>query len=356
MTSEKDDLDENPWVFGDASASSSTSGDGGAREENSTNHSTLRETALLQQLTLKESKTVWTWKFLVVSTMAILAGFMSTAGKEYILGNQEREFQTEVSCSGPICANFLPHWQVSQIANELERDLDDSMNQFHRTFKNFALWVTAQAPALEHFPYVVISNWELQGMGLRGNVPAIQQVSWCPVVEATGGSGDNFDVWNSFAFGHMKMWLQESIETSGEGILDDDFKPEPLNQSTSSAYPRWQVSPPPADTSILNKEVLDNESIRNLFLAVFYGRSGLFGPRHDGHDQPFVTWIEPVYYDLFDSSSSMAGIVVANISMSEMIRDLLPLDELQAFQVVLRSSCGTFDTFQLQGTEVCCRS
>jgi hypothetical protein len=63
--------------------------------------------------------------------------------------------------------------------------------------------------------------------------------------------------------------------------------------------------------------------------------------------------MEPVYNDLFDNADSpLAGLNVVEVSMAALIGNVLPLGPSECVAVVLRSSCGTFDTFVVHGSNV----
>jgi hypothetical protein len=273
--------------------------------------------------------------------------------------------------------------QYWEIVSRVEDDTFDAMEQFHRSFTNDALWITtAQGPdEQDYFPFVVIHDWELRGHTLRESVPAVQTVAWCPMV-----GSERTDQWNSFVASHAKDWLQESFEVAQivSNVSDANFRVSVIVADDGDGdgyadgapfFSRWQVSPPPVNVSDINTNVMEGDAtLRDLSRAVVEARQGLFSGRRHHHPAdanetlgllsppqpppPTVTYIEPVYNDLFDSASSLAGLVIAEVSMAALIQSVLPLGQFDSIAVVLRSSCGTYDTFEIHGSTVrvvgCC--
>ena len=90
------DQDEHYWKDGSGS-SSAISGNDYTDNNGSSDRSTSKGAGLIQQLSLKERQDVWTWKFLVVSTMFLCAGFLSSAARGFLRRRQQQEFRAKVS-------------------------------------------------------------------------------------------------------------------------------------------------------------------------------------------------------------------------------------------------------------------
>jgi hypothetical protein len=74
------------------------SGDSGEEDEEKKTSADTTNLDIINQLTIKETSAVWTWKFLVLSAYGLCAGFMSAGFYNLIQSREENDFMEEVNC------------------------------------------------------------------------------------------------------------------------------------------------------------------------------------------------------------------------------------------------------------------
>ena len=171
-----------------------------------------------------------------------------------------------------------------------------------------------------------------------------------------------------------------------------------LSLDGTPVAPWWQQSPPPYDAATkVNANVLADLEVKTLYQAMVQAREAIFGPvstldlfsqgfaktatetkRRDGDQlygddsflkahgedsgghrraldedryHPMSLFMQPVFADLFDTSSPLVGVLHAAVPWDSYVVNLLP-QGVNGIRVVMRNDCGEPHTYQVDGPNV----
>jgi hypothetical protein len=127
--------------------------------------------------------------------------------------------------------------------------------------------------------------------------------------------------------------------------------------------PVWQMSPPPADTSIVNFNLFNNptfksltnftDSTRQAGLSEVLDTSELFGaavPEEDGHPHSII--VIPVFREAFNPFTEIVGHVVAVIPWFKFFENILAESPISGIYAVVEDSCGNSFTYFIESQKV----
>jgi hypothetical protein len=217
----------------------------------------------------------------------------------------------------------------------------------------------------EKFPYVTVDLFEVIGRQAR-EMSGILEITWSPYVYA-----DQFDAWANYSAENIG-WLNESAALYVDAnpalnlTLDDfDLSDTDYGLTTIMGGPpvsadpwaaRWQSSPPPNSSYVINIDLNDyganrsNEAIDRFRMSVM---TPVINPRpgYEASFRPLCAVAHPVFENFFDEDSKIVGKVFSLFLWELNMVNLLP-EGVSGIVAVLKNSCNQSYTYALDGTLV----
>jgi hypothetical protein len=218
----------------------------------------------------------------------------------------------------------------------------------------------------EKFPSVTVDLFEVIGRQAR-EMSGILEITWSPYVYA-----DQFDAYASYSAENIG-WLNESAalyvdDNPALNLTLDDFDLSDTDYSLMSimtggppvsADPwaaRWQSSPPPNSSYVINIDLNDyganrsNAAIEKFRMSVM---TAVVDPRpgYEASFRPLCAVAHPVFENFFDEDSEVVGKVFSLFLWELNMVNLLP-EGVSGIVAVLKNSCNQSYTYALDGTLV----
>jgi hypothetical protein len=330
----------------------------------------------VEEMAKKETKIMRVWKCVVFFTILATATLVSSGTYIFLQDDEDSSFEES----------------YNSLASTIGDAANTDMHNLFSTMRSCSNSISGAAIAANStFPFVTVPTFEILGESVRHQAGA-EAVVFTPKVKL-----GEVTRWEEYAIAN-EGWYEESKKlaiSSSEGTrLQSDFAPgtpspfiyesivdENGNPSVMPAvndppfYPIWQQSPPPFSPALI-KLILP----RVLFKAVGVAREGILdasffsdptglnalASKEEDHkafhtlvssdteyvyDRPHVFLYEPVFGEIYDSTSEIVGYINALITWDRYFTNLLP-EGVKGITCVVSNTCGQSFTYYLDGKRV----
>jgi hypothetical protein len=332
----------------------------------------------VEEMAKIETKNMRRWKLVVFLTILATATLVSTGTYMFLKDDEDSSFEESYN-------SF-----ASTIGDAAKID----MHNLFSTMRSCSNSISGAAIAANTtFPFVTVPTFEILGESVRQQSGA-EAVVFTPKVEL-----DEVTQWQEYAIAN-EGWYEESKKlaiSSSEGtqtpsdfapgtqlpfiyeiILDENGNPSVVPAVNDPPfYPIWQHSPPPF-SPVLMKANLPGANLKAAGVAregilgssFFSDPSGLtaLASKEEDHkvfhalvssdseslyDRPHVFLYQPVFGEIYDSTSAIVGYVSALITWDRYVANLLP-EGIRGITCVVSNTCGQVFTYYLDGKRVSC--
>jgi class 3 adenylate cyclase len=232
-------------------------------------------------------------------------------------------------------------------------DLYNSMEELSKTTTSLALFQSVA------WPNMTIPHFEHRGQAVR-DLSHTNLVISSPTVK-------NKEAWQQYAAGNNN-WIEAGLQFQGSSEIPQDSDiPYTLHDikgeevvSDGPFSPIWQMSPVPADISMVNLDLMTVRGFKETAAAVeFYKKpfvSGAFeaaaslGKSYADVGHPHSMFVQPVFKD-FSSEAGIAGHFVSLLEWGAFLRNI-PHEDVHGFVLVMKNTCSEEFTYTIEGPEV----
>jgi hypothetical protein len=331
----------------------------------------------VEEMARIETKNMRAWKLVVFLTILAVATLVSAGTHIFLKGDEDSSFEESYN-------SF-----ASTIGDAFRID----MHNLFSTMRSCSSSISGVALAENStFPFVTVPTFEILGESVRQQSGA-EVVVFTPKVEL-----GEVTQWQEYAIAN-EGWYEESKKLAisfSEGslvqsdfasgsmlpfiyntIVDENGNSSPGSPVNPPFYPIWQHSPPPFSPALIKvslpgaqfegagaarEGILDSS-----FFSDPTGLSALASKAEDhrahhsmvssdsesAYDRPHVFLYQPIFREIYNSSSEIVGYVSALITWDRYFSNLLP-EGRKGITCVVSNTCGQSFTYYLDGNRVSC--
>jgi hypothetical protein len=332
----------------------------------------------VEEMARIETKNMRAWKLLVFLTILATATLVSTGTYIFLKGDEDSSFEESYN-------SF-----ASTIGDAFRIDTHNLFSTMRSCSSSISGVALAENST---FPFVTVPTFEILGESVRQQSGA-EAVVFTPKVEL-----GEVTQWQEYAIAN-EGWYEESKKLAisyGEGsLVQSNFAPgnqlpfiyesvvdENGNPSVTPAvndppfYPVWQHSPPPFSPALIKASfpgaqlkaagVAREGILDSSFFSDPTGLTALASTEKDhkahhslvssdsesAYDRPHFFLYQPIFREIYDSSSEIVGYVTALITWDRYFSNLLP-EGVKGITCVVSNTCGQSFTYYLDGERVSC--